>query len=325
MVAGGSMPTRRPCGIAGPRRNLATGLAILATFALAGPTAAQPDTHPLVIEAQRLASPSNAGRIAAIEAILDRRGLPYVTHEFPGPGNADDPRPTGRNLVLTFGAGLPEVVVGAHADAAMLEDGSLSHGMVDNAAGVVTLLELAESLRDDAPDRQVRVVFFDMEEIGLHGSRAFASTLAPSDVAGMINVDIVGYGDAVFFGPDGSDDSAPPGADEATLADRVREVCAVQALVCVSTPRMPPSDDRSFTSAGIPAVSLALLPAAQTHQLWLLLNAGQESGLQDGWTPEVLRTIHTSRDTVDRLEPETLTRATELLTKLVRDVAAGGG
>ncbi len=268
---------------------------------------------------------SNAERIAALEAILDRRDLPYVAQEFAGPGSPDDPRPTGRNLVLAFGAGLPEVVVGTHADAARLENGSLSHGMVDNAAGVVTLLELAESLRDDPPARKVRVVLFDMEELGLHGSAAFTSTLEPSAVAGMINVDIVGYGDTVLFGPDGSDRSGRAGVGNSVLIRHVRQVCAVQALVCVSTPRMPPSDDRSFTDVGIPAVSLALLPMAETHQLWLRLNAGQESGLRDGWLPGVLRTIHSSRDTVDRLEPETLFRAARLLTRLVRDVAADGG
>lgn len=303
----------------------AAGLTIVATLTLAAPAASQPDEQRLVADAQRLLAPSNAERIAALEALLDQRGLSYVAHEFPGPRDRNDSRQVGRNLVLTFGTGLPAIVVGAHADAAQLQDGSLSHGMVDNAAGVVALLELAESLRDDPPDRQVRVVFFDMEELGLVGSEAFVSTLQPSAVAGMINVDIVGYGDTVLFGPDGSDRAEPPGAGGMTLADRVRHVCAGQSLVCVSTPRMPPSDDRSFTGAGIPSVSIAMLPAAQTHQIWLLLNGGEQSGLREGWVPEILQTIHTDRDTTDRLEPQTLGRAARLLTQLVRGFAADGG
>ena len=308
-----------------PRPHVAAGLAIFAALALAAPAPAQPADPRLVTEARELVAGSNTERIAALEAILDRRGLAYVPQEFPGPRDRSHARPVGRNLVLTFGAGLPEIVVGAHADAARLQDGSLSHGMVDNAAGVVALLELAESLRDDPPARQVRVVFFDMEERGLVGSAAFVSTLDPSAVAGMINVDIVGYGDAVLFGPDGSDLADPPGAGGMTLADRVRHVCAVQAFVCVSAPRMPPSDDRSFTRAGIPSVSIALLPAVQTHQIWLLLNGGEQSGLREGWVPEILQTIHTGRDTADRLEPETLGRAARLLTRIVRDFAADGG
>ena len=308
-----------------PRLYVAAGLAFFAALALAAPGPAQPADQRLVAEAQALIATSNAERIAALEAILDRRGLAYVPQEFPGPRDRNDARQVGRNLVLTFGAGLPEIVVGAHADAARLQDGSLSRGMVDNAAGVVALLELAESLRDDPPARQVRLVFFDMEELGLIGSEAFVSTLDPSAVAGMINVDIVGYGDTVLFGPDGSDRAEPPGAGGMTLADRVRHVCAGQSLVCVSTPRMPPSDDRSFTGAGIPSISIALLPAAQTHQIWLLLNGGEQSGLREGWLPEILQTIHTGRDTADRLEPETLGRAARLLTRLVRDFAADGG
>ena len=308
-----------------PRPCVAAGLAFFAALALAAPAPAQPADHRLVAEARELIATSNTERIVALEAILDRRGLSYVEQEFPGPRDRNDARSVGRNLVLTFGAGLPEIVVGAHADAARLEDGSLGHGMVDNAAGVVALLELAESLRDDPPDRQVRVVFFDMEELGLVGSEAFVSTLESSAVAGMINVDIVGYGDTVLFGPDGSDRAEPPGAGDLTLADRIRHVCAGQALVCVSTPRMPPSDDRSFTGAGIPSVSIALLPAVQTHQIWLLLNGGEQSGLREGWEPEILQTIHTRRDTADRLEPAALGRATRLLTRLVRDFAADGG
>ncbi|MXZ70443.1 MAG: Zn-dependent exopeptidase M28 [Acidobacteria bacterium] len=300
-------------------------LTIFAVLTLPAPAAAQSDGGQLVAEAQRLIASSNSERIAALEAILDRRGLPYVAQEFPARRERNGARSVGRNLVLTFGAGLPEIIVGAHADAARLEDGSLSHGMVDNAAGVVALLELAESLREAPPARQVRIVFFDMEELGLVGSEAFVSTLQPSAVAGMINVDIVGYGDTVLFGPDGSDRAEPPGAGGMTLADRVRHVCAGQSLVCVSTPRMPPSDDRSFTGAGIPSVSIAMLPAAQTHQIWLLLNGGEQSGLREGWVPEILQTIHTDRDTTDRLEPQTLGRAARLLTQLVRDFAADGG
>ena len=244
------------------------------------PVGAQSAGEHLVAEAERLAAPSNAERIAALEATLDRRGLTYEAHAFTGAGDPDDPRPVGRNLVLTFGAGLPELIVGAHADAARLDDGSLSHGLVDNAAGVVALLELAETLRDDPPARRVRVVFFDMEEVGLRGSAAFAATLDPARVAAMVNVDIVGYGDAVYFGPDGSDRATSPDArpDTPRLAQRVQQVCVDQAMVCVGTPRMPPSDDRSFIAAGIPAVSIALLPAAEAHSLWLRSNGGPESG-----------------------------------------------
>ena len=287
------------------------------------PVGAQSDAQRLVTEAQRLVASSNGDRIAALEAMLERRGLSYVVHEFPGPGDPDDPRPTGRNLILTFGDGLPEVIVGAHADAARLEDGSLGHGMVDNAAGVMTLLELAESLRNDPPVRQVRVVFFDMEEIGLRGSAAFASTLETADVAAMVNVDIVGYGDTVLFGPDGSDSSNRSRVEEPGLAYPVRQACVLQGLVCIGTPRMPPSDHRSFTAVGIPAVSVALLSATEAHQIWLQLNAGQESGLRDGWLPRILRTIHTPRDTADRLEAEAMTRAVKLVTRLVRKLAAG--
>ena len=297
-------------------------LASVAALAIL-PSAAQTAGERLVAEAGRLRAPSNAERIAALEAILERRSLTYEVHAFAGPGGGDDPRPRGRNLVLTFGTGLPELIVGAHADAARLDDGSLSAGLVDNAAGVVVLLELAEALRENPPSRRVRVVFFDMEEVGLHGSAAFAAALDPADVVAMVNVDIVGYGNAVYFGPDGSggETSQAIGPDPPTLTQRVQRVCADQAMVCVSTPRMPPSDDRSFTAAGIPAVSIALLPAVEAHSLWLRFNAGPESGLGESPEPEILRTIHTARDTADRLQPDALVRSVRFVTGVVRELA----
>ncbi len=297
-------------------------LASVASLAVPPPVA-QTAGERLVAEAGRLAAPSNAERIAALEAILERRGLPYAVHSFAGPGGEDDPRPRGRNLVLTFGTGLPELIVGAHADAARLDDGTLSAGVVDNAAGVVVLLELAETLRDNPPARQVRVVFFDMEEVGLHGSAAFAAALDPADVVAMVNVDIVGYGGAVYFGPDGSRREASPDAqpDPPALTQRVQHVCAAQAMVCVSTPRMPPSDDRSFTAAGIPAVSIALLPAWEAHSLWLRFNGRLESGVSGLPEPEILRIIHTARDTADRLQPDVLVRSVRFVAGVVREMA----
>ena len=41
--------------------------------------------------------------------------------------------------------------------------------------------------------------------------------------------------------------------------------------------------------------------------------------------PEILRTIHTARDTADRLQPDALVRAARFVTGLVRDLAAAQG
>ena len=97
----------------------------------------------------------------------------------------------------------------------------------------------------------------------------------------------------------------------------MHRACVRHAVACVGTPRMPPSDDRSFQRAGIPAVSLAMLPAAEAHRIWLFLNGDLTAALRDALAPPILQTIHTDRDTADRLEPDTLTRAARIVIDLV--------
>ena len=212
-------------------------------------------TEDVIDAARRFVQPSNDLRLAVLEEELRQRELPYALQTFPG-GGADESRSDGQNVVVSLGAGSPRVVVGGHFDAERLDDGSLSHGLVDNGAGVLVLLRVAEALRDATLRGTVHVVFFDMEELGLLGSRAYADALDPVPGAVMVNVDIVAYGDTLLYGPGDL-------ADEHSLSAHVHRICARHAAACVGTPRMPPSDDRSFQRTGIPAVSLALLPAEE--------------------------------------------------------------
>ena len=207
------------------------------------------------------------------------------------------------------------MIVGAHVDAHRLADGSLSHGMVDDGAGVVVLLHLADVLKDVELDRRVRLVFFDMEEIGLVGSRAFVASLDPAGVAAMINVDVVGYGDTLLYGPQAT---APDGSP----AHRLQRACARRGMPCVGMRGMPPGDDRSFLAAGIPTVSLGVVSAEEVHRLWLFLHADLPDELRGPLTPEALRIIHTERDTAELLDPAAMTRAFHTVTDVVLGLAA---
>ena len=258
--------------------------------------------------ARRFVQPSNDLRLAVLEDELRRRELSYDLQTFPGSGAQG--RSDGRNVVVGFGAERPRVVVGGHFDAARLDDGTLSQGLVDNGAGVLVLLRVAETLRDAELQGAVHVVFFDMEELGLLGSRAYVETLDPAPDLVMVNVDIVGYGDTLLYGPGRLSPDHP-------LTGHVHRACARHAAACVGTPRMPPSDDRSFQRAGIPAISLAVLPAEEAHRLWLVLNGDPGDTPRAALAPPILQTIHTDRDTVDKLEPAALTRAARIVTDLV--------
>lgn len=81
------------------------------------------------------------------------------------------------------------ILVGAHYDT--VPD---SPGADDNASGVAVVLEMARLLGDRQTARSLKLAFFDREEVGLHGSLAFAmdETLR-SDLRGAIVMDMVAY------------------------------------------------------------------------------------------------------------------------------------
>ena len=96
--------------------------------------------------------------------------------------------------------------------------------------------------------------------------------------------------------------------------------CAEQRLSCVEFPNFPPGDDRSFQEAKIPNLSLAILPALEAHQIWLLLNGGKDSGLAQGFLPPILKTIHAPGDTAEKLDSAAMTRISDAVVSLVTEL-----
>ncbi|HSC29187.1 MAG TPA: M28 family peptidase [Vicinamibacterales bacterium] len=275
--------------------------------------AARPET--LVEDVRRFeAAQTNQARFEALTMMLRDRGFVYDVQPF----TIEKPvgkelRREGRNVIVSFGEGPDEIVIGAHFDAARLPDGSLSRGAVDNAASSVILVRLAEALRAEKLPARIKVVWFDMEELGLIGSQRYVQSQASPPPAAMVNFDINAYGDTVVFGPSKREDNK-------ALRRAFVETCAAEDRSCVGFPQMPPGDDRSFMSAGIPTLSIAMVPARDVHQLWLMLNAGADSGLAQGTVPEILRTIHTAQDTSAKVDGEAMARALRFALSLVRNV-----
>jgi Zn-dependent M28 family amino/carboxypeptidase len=155
----------------------------------------------------------------------------------------------------------------------------------------------------------VRILFFDMEELGLLGSARYVQDHRDRKTRAMVNLDVNAFGDTLIFGPRSTESDALFQAMRATCVDVVR--------ACVEFPRMPPSDDLSFQKAGIPTLSISAMPELQAHQLLLLINGGKESGLPEGFRPQVLRTIHTAADTPSLAEPRAMAQAYRAVLSLV--------
>jgi Zn-dependent M28 family amino/carboxypeptidase len=260
------------------------------------------------------ASTTNEARFDALTALLRARNLAFTVEPFtiekPLRG---EPRTAGRNIVLTFGAGSEDVVIGAHYDAVRLPDGSLSKGAVDNAASSVILVRLADAIKGESLPVRVRIVWFDMEELGLLGSAQYLKTHASDRITAMLNFDINGYGNTILFGPSER-------TDNASLRRAFVQTCAVEDAACIGLPMMPPGDDRSFIKAGIPAISTGMVGAIEAHQVWLMVNAGKEAGLAEGTAPAIMRTIHTAADTPDKVDEERMGAMLRFALTLVRSV-----
>lgn len=90
------------------------------------------------------------------------------------------------------------IVIGAHYDS--YPSGILAPGADDNASGVAAVLEMARLLQDIDLPFSVIFGFWDEEEIGLVGSRAFAQAFGANDekLKAYINLDMIAW--------DGNDD-----------------------------------------------------------------------------------------------------------------------
>ena len=69
------------------------------------------------------------------------------------------------------------VVVDAHLDAIYGE------GMLDNASGSVTILDIAQQMKNVNPTNKLRFVWFGGEEVGLLGSQYYVDTLSSNDLS----------------------------------------------------------------------------------------------------------------------------------------------
>ncbi|MBD2453121.1 M20/M25/M40 family metallo-hydrolase [Nostoc sp. FACHB-87] len=81
------------------------------------------------------------------------------------------------------------ILVGAHYDTV-----AASPGADDNGTGVAVLLEIARLLGSQPTPRTLQLIFFDKEEAGLLGSKAFAAQAKRlKNLSGVIVMDMVGY------------------------------------------------------------------------------------------------------------------------------------
>lgn len=184
------------------------------TTAVSAPSVPALDSARLMSDLFRLAHDSMAGRAsmtpenAKARAFLvsEMRRLeldpvngsyeqPFV---FPRRNRPDSVR--GANvLAMVRGTRTPErvVVVSAHYDHVGTRDGNIYNGADDNASGTAALLQLAAHFQRNRPAHSIIFAFFDAEEMGLTGARAFVANppVPLAQIAANVNMDMVARGD----------------------------------------------------------------------------------------------------------------------------------
>ncbi len=231
LVARGSIPFGEKAANAAARGAVAVIIFNSAPEGIMAGTLMQPSRIPAVAisneEGVRLIEATRQGRLR-VRLLVDA---------------STEMRATANVVATKRGTNRPEeiVVVGAHYDSV-----PGSPGANDNASGVAVVLETARVLAGTPTPRTVQFVLFAAEELGLFGSVAFAQERRRGVVA-MINVDMVGWGEALTAGNS-------PGRDE-TMVNAAVEVARTLGIPLTRF-RSAGSDHASFEQVGIPAVFL---------------------------------------------------------------------
>ena len=286
--------------------------AVAAAALLSTPALAQ-DAEALKAQVGAYVQPSNVERMNVLVGQLRAAGFAPTVETFEGGGRAGPMQ--GSNVVVTIGEGAKEILLTAHYDAVKLRDGTMAQGVIDNAGSVVALIEAAKILRDKPLSHRVRVIFFDQEELGLIGARKWIEAHGVANVAAVVNSDVAAYGDTLMYGQNN-------GPQSAFVTRATQELCAERAMQCVGFPEYPPSDDRAFSAAGVPVVSLGFQDQVGAHQMWLAFNGGKENGLAEGFVPQVFRVIHSKDDAIEAVEGATIATAGATYAALIEKLDA---
>jgi len=242
-----------------------------------------------------------AARGSAIGTRLDAMGLPWRAEEFEIDGQR------GRNLVADLGgpADAPLLLVGAHYDRV-----DIGRGVTDNASGVAAVLELAEALQArPLANHRVQIAFWDLEEKGLLGSRAWVATPEREQPALYVNFDVFGWGDTLWM-------MAPQ--TDAPLVAALRRAGEREGLGFSPGEQYPPSDHLAFLKDGWPAVSFSLVDATEIAGI-LQAYAGEKPAQ----VPKVMKVIHSPGDDASQLDAANVPKAVRVVEAGLRALDEG--
>lgn len=163
------------------------------------------------------------------------------------------------------------IVMSAHYDHLGVRNGEVFNGADDDASGCIALLTVAEELLRNPPQHDVILAFFDAEEMGLQGARAFvnAPPVPLATIAANLNLDMVARQDAGALWVSGT--SHYPFLK--VVADAASKTSGVSVRFGHDTKDLKPGDDwtnssdhGAFHGKGIPFLYLGVEDHPDYHK-----------------------------------------------------------
>lgn len=128
---------------------------------------------------------SDDERFNYIIAQLEQMKLHFKLHRYE----------SGCNIIVPA-TQKPYIIVSSHFDTFL----GIS-GANDNASAIAVCLELLRKKAQSKEDIDFQVIFFDEEEVGLRGSKAYIKQYGIQDCVGLLNMELVGMGDRFALWP----------------------------------------------------------------------------------------------------------------------------
>ncbi|GAA5072606.1 M28 family metallopeptidase [Lysobacter panacisoli] len=238
----------------------------------------------------------NAQRRAAIGARLKALGLEAQAVPF------EARQREGENLIAEVAgpSSAPLLLIGAHSDRVEAGDGA-----TDNASGSATVLALAERFRaKPLKHHRVAVAFWDLEEAGLLGSKAYVDG-GSTRPALYVNFDVFGWGDTLWM--------MAPANQQAALVETSRAATKAQRIGFSPGEHYPPTDHLPFVRAGWPAVSYSLVDAEEVAKV-----LGAYAGKSSPTPAKVMQVIHSENDTIDQIDAKAVARGVDAVEQALR-------
>ncbi len=205
------------------------------------------------------------------------------------------PNPQGTNVVGVrhavndpTGSTAPIIMVGGHIDGVL--GAPAAH---DNGTGPSTAVETGRVLAQYALDKEIRIVGYGGEEIGMYGSKAYVASLTPAERArfvGAWDMDMEGtpYAPAHFW-------MLTPNGQSNFVVQSGYDAAVRLGFADIQNCRLGQSDHQSFYDAGIPASLF----------IWLYYRPNVNGcGYNGSYTTEPQ--YHRPTDTMSNVSPERL-------------------